>query len=89
MAFTAADSTLVIPGMSFGNLRIQFMDVSAVSGDTTGTITSSNVSALWHVIMPPGFTLTAAPTFAGRVCTLAFTVPATGAFGTVMCIGRS
>lgn len=59
-----------------GDFTMQLVDVSALSGATSGTLTPLSIARLAHVILPSGFVQSAAPTFSGATATLAFTVPA-------------
>jgi hypothetical protein len=88
MAFAATASTKEPRSFSIGPLKVQIFTVTAVSGDTSGTITASALNEAMHVIMDGGLNLSAAPTFSGNVVTLAFTDPAANAFGTAIVIGR-
>ena len=91
MAFAATDSvsgTGEARVWSVGPVKFQLMTWTAVSGDTTGTITADRLSRLMHVIVDGGIVFTAAPTYATNVATLAFAAtPAAGGAGTVLCIG--
>lgn len=88
MAFAATASTSEPRSFSIGPWKMQIFTITAVSGDTSGTITASALSQAVHVILDGKFVHTAAPTFSGNVVTLAFTDPAANAFGTAIVIGR-
>lgn len=88
MAFAATDSTKLAAAFSNGPYKIQILTFTAVSGDTSGTITCDQLIRADHVLMDGGLALTAAPTFSGNQVTLAFTDPAANAFGTCMVFGR-
>lgn len=75
MALSASASTKEPRAFSLGPLRCQIMTVTAASGDTSGTITASRLKEIHHIVMPPQFIHTAAPTYATNVATLAYTVP--------------
>lgn len=87
MAFTATASTAEPRSFSIGPVKVQMMTYTAVSGDTSGTITATNLTRAMHVICDGGLTWTAAPTFSGNAVTLAFTDPAANRFGTIMVLG--
>ncbi len=88
MAFAATASTKEPRSFSIGPLKIQIFTFTAVSGDTSGTITATGLKEAFHVIVTGGLVYTAAPTFSTNVATLAFTDPAANAFGTAIVIGR-
>lgn len=77
---------------SIGPVKQQVLNITAVSGDTTGTITATNFSQVDLVEVSGGMRLTAAPTFSNAVppvITLAFADPSTaGWFGTITIHGR-
>ncbi len=91
MAFAAVnltDGTRARPPISLGPVKVQFMKWTAVSGDTTGTITADGLHEVSAVVID-GLQQSAAATFATNVATIAFRDPSTtGALaGTVMVIG--
>lgn len=89
MAFSASNSTKEPRSFSIGPLKIQIMDWTAVSGDTSGTVTADGLSDAQHIILSGGpLTLTAAPTFSSNVVTLAFSDPAANRFGSLIVIGK-
>jgi hypothetical protein len=88
MAFAATASTKEPRSFSIGPLKMQIFTITAVSGDTSGTITASALQEAYHVVLDGKFVHTAAPTFATNVVTLAFTDPAANAFGTAIVFGR-
>lgn len=59
-----------------GTLDAQFIQISALSGATTGTLTATAIAEFQNVLLPKGFVQTAAAVYAGNAATLAFTVPA-------------
>lgn len=77
MAFVATDSTSTENrASSIGPVKIQFMDYSALPGDTSGTVTADELGKLFHVFMfNSQLRNSAAPTYSGNVATLTFTVP--------------
>lgn len=88
MSFAAVNSSVEPRASSLGPIRLQIMKFTAVSGDTAGTITAdAMMDRISHIIMDGGLKLTAAPTFAGNVATLAFADPAANAFGTILVFG--
>lgn len=72
---------------SLGPNKMQILNWTAASGDTSGTITADSLSRVDQVILSGAITLTAAPTYSGNVVTLAFTDPAADRWGQVICIG--
>lgn len=87
MAFAATLSTKETRKFTVGGpLKGELFTFTAVSGDTSGTVTSSNLHTIYHCIID-GVQSTAAPTFSGNVATVAFVNPAANAFGTVLLIG--
>lgn len=87
MAFSAVVSTSEPRAYSVGPLKKQILTYTAVSGDTTGTITATGMTTIKHIIIDGGLVYTAAPTFSGNVATIAFTDPVANRFGTVICWG--
>lgn len=88
MAFVATKSTAEPRAISVGPYKIQIYTYTAVSGDTSGTITADGMQdRITHIIMDGGLKLTAAPTFSANVATLAFSDPAANAFGTILVSG--
>lgn len=87
MAFAATASTSVARSFSIGPIKTQIMTFTAVSGDTSGTITADRLTTVMHVLLDGGLALTAAPTFSGNVITLAFTNPGANAFGSILVLG--
>jgi hypothetical protein len=89
MAFAATASTKEPRSFSIGPLKIQILTYTAADNDVAGTVTASALNEVFHIIVDGGMVLTAAPTFSGKVATLAFADPgAGGLFGTILCIGR-
>lgn len=88
MAFAAVDSTSEPRSFSLGPLKVQILTYTAVSGDTSGTITADALSSAQSVLMDGGLAFTAAPTFSGNVVTLAFTNPAANRAGTILVLGK-
>lgn len=88
MAFAASNSSKEARSFSIGPVKVQIMTYTAVSGDTSGTVTASALREVFHVIVDGGLNWSAAPTYSANVATLAFTDPAANAFGTIICIGR-
>lgn len=78
MAFATATITNQAPAYSEGDgLREQILTWTALSGDTSGTVTASNLIRLKAVLVLGGRLIhSAAPTYSGNAATLAFTVPA-------------
>ncbi len=88
MAFVATASTQEPRGFSIGPLKVQIFTWTAVSGDTSGTITATNMASARHVIIDGmGKGMSAAPTFSGNVVTLSFADPVANVAGTAMVLG--
>lgn len=88
MAFAATMSTSEPRSYSDGPMKKQFFTWTCVSGDTTGTITATGLSTVFHVIIDGLPAKSAAPTFSGNVATLAFADPVATIYGTGVCFGR-
>lgn len=88
MAFAATNLTGYPQSFSIGPVKVQLMNYTAVSGDTSGTITADNLSSIDAVVFGGGLLITAAPTISGNVATIAFTDPAANRAGTIMVVGR-
>ncbi len=78
MAITTTAPTNNANGFSYGDgVKAQFLDWSALSGATSGTVTANRLSLIRAILVLGGeLNHTAAPTFATNVATLAFVVPA-------------
>lgn len=88
MAFAAVVSTVEPRAISMGPLKLQIMTYSVASGDTSGTVTATNmVDRISHIVVDGGLSFTAAPTFSGNVATLAFADPAATRYGTILVYG--
>jgi hypothetical protein len=89
MAFAATMSTKEPRGFSIGPYKVQLFTWTAVSGDTSGTITCTGLASVDHVILDGmGKGMSAAPTFSGNVATVAFADPVATVFGTGIAFGR-
>lgn len=88
MSFAATASTKEPRSFSLGPIKAQLFTYTAVSGDTSGTITATGLHEAFHVLLDGGLVNTAAPTFSGNVVTLAFSDPAANRFGTAIVFGR-
>ena len=91
MAFAATDLTTEPRAFAVGPIKFQLMTYTAVSGDTSGTITADKLSdRINHIIIDGGLTLTAAPTYtngAPPTATLAFANPGANAYGNILVVG--
>ncbi len=76
MAITVSEPSVGARPIKMGTMDMQVMQVSALSGATSGTLTATSLPRLAHVILPSGFVQSAAPAISGSTATLAFTVPA-------------
>lgn len=88
MAFAAVNSTAEPRSFSVGPLKMQVLTYSVASGDTSGTVTADALSSISHIVLDGGLVLSAAPTFATNVATLAFVNPAATRYGTCIVFGR-
>jgi len=88
MAFTATDSTSEPRKFSQGPVNMQIMTWTALSGDTSGTVTADRLSTVTHIIIDGGLVMSAAPTYSGNQVTLAFNDPAASVFGTILVFGK-
>lgn len=88
MAFAASNLTAEPRAMSVGPYKIQLVTWSVASGDTSGTITCDSLYRVDQVYLSGGLTLTAAPTYATNVVTLAFVDPAATRYGTALIFGK-
>lgn len=87
MAFAASNSTKEPRSFSAGPVKFQIMTYSAASADTSGTVTASNLSQIYHIFLDGKLIHTSAPTFSGNVATLAFADPGATVYGTLICVG--
>lgn len=88
MAFAATASTSESRSFSLGPIKCQIFTWTAVSGDTSGTITATSLASVSHVLIDGGLINSAAPTFSGNVVTLAFNDPVANRFGTAIVFGK-
>ncbi len=88
MAFAAANLSAEPRAFSIGPYKIQLMTWSVASADVSGSITADSLSRVDAIYLSGGLTLTAAPTFATNVATIAFVDPAATRYGTVMVVGK-
>lgn len=89
----ASTSTGTGRSYSIGPVKQQVLNITALSGDTTGTISCLNFSQVELVEVSGGLRLTAAPTINNAVTpptvSLAFVDPSTGGyFGTLTIHGK-
>ena len=89
MAFASTLLSAEPRAFSVGPLKIEIHTYSVASGDTTGTVTATNLSSI-SAIMIDGVAgvATAAPTFSANVATLAFVNPAATRYGTITIYGK-
>lgn len=88
MSFAAANSAAEPRSFSIGPLKVQILTYSVASGDTSGTVTADALASISHIMLDGGLVLSAAPTFAANVATLAFVNPAATRYGTVIVYGK-
>lgn len=87
MALTATNLSAEPRSFSVGPLKMQLINFSIANGDTSGTITCDALSSVVYVSLH-GLALTAAPTFATNVVTLAFVDPTATRYGQCVAFGR-
>lgn len=87
MALVATNVTGEPRSFSIGPVKVQLINFSVASADTSGTITADGLSSIDQIIVT-GIVQTAAPTFSGNVATLAFVDPAATRYGQAIVIGR-
>lgn len=81
--------TAPVRAYSIGPVKQAEYAYTALSGDTSGSFTVGMMSQIDTVIVTGGMRLSAAPTIAGNVVTLAFVDPSTGGlFGTIEVHGK-
>lgn len=89
MALVATAISAEPRSYSIGPVKEQILIYTALSGDTSGTVTAAALKEIFAIVVDGGMRHSAAPTFAGNVATLAFVDPSTGGlFGTIRVIGR-
>lgn len=88
MAFAAVASTTEPRSFSQGPIKMQIFTWSVASGDTSGTITATSLTTVTHVILDGALLMTAAPTYATNVVTLAFSDPVATNYGTALVYGK-
>jgi hypothetical protein len=76
MSVTVSDASYEPRSVSIGPVKLQFVEIVAFGGATSGTVTASRLKEIYHILVPGIKSHTAAPTYATNVATLAFTVPA-------------
>src|SRR5271165_6927875 len=76
MALVTSDGSSEPRASSVGPLKRQHLLLTALSGDTSGTIVADCLYRLVAIVAPSAMVFTAAPTYATNVATLAFKVPA-------------
>lgn len=77
MAVTSSNLASYPQSFARGDLKVQYVNYSMISGATSGTVTADNLIRIMHILLLGGQVRhTSAPTFATNVATLAFTVPA-------------
>lgn len=88
MAFVATEVTSEPRSFSIGPVKVQMLNYTCVSGDTSGTVTATNLSSIDAVVVGGALAVTAAPTISGNTATIAFTDPAANRAGTIIVVGR-
>lgn len=70
------------------DVRLEYQNISAASGDTSGTLTARNLIRIDAVIVAAGLKLSAQPVISGLSVSLAFEDPAATVAGKVILIGK-
>lgn len=87
MALTSSDPSGEPRSFSVGPIKMQLIDIVVANGDVSGTVTCDRLSRVdWCQVH--GLGLTAAPTFATNVITLAFADPTATRYGQIVAFGR-
>jgi hypothetical protein len=87
MALSQSNASNEGRSFSVGPIKAQLIDITVASGDTSGSVTCDRLARVdWCIVS--GLTLTAAPTFADNIITLAFVNPAATRMGQVIALGR-
>ncbi len=76
MAITTTNPVQEPRSFSKGPVKFEIVNLSMISGTSSGTVTASNLKEMYHILIPGIKSHTAAPTFATNVATIACTVPA-------------
>jgi hypothetical protein len=87
MALSATSPTNESRAYSIGPQKVQQMNFSVASGDTSGTITFAGLSSIDFIIVA-GVVQTAAATFSGNVATVTFVDPAATRYGQAVAFGK-
>lgn len=89
MAFSASAVTAEPRSFSIGPWKIELQTYSVASGDTSGTITANALSSvIFAQVSGPAAVATSAPSYSGKVATLAFVNPAATRYGTIILVGK-
>lgn len=73
MALTAVNLTAEPRAFSVGPYKMQLMTITAVSGDSSGTITCDKLTRVDHIAVASGLQLLGVPSYSGNVATITFT----------------
>lgn len=88
MAFVATSQTLDgVKSHSVGPLKVEYVQISAASGDTSGTITAANLHTVVMAIVT-GVTMTSQPVCSGKTVTVAIADPLATVVGQAILIGK-
>lgn len=88
MAFSYTQKTIKgVSSYQSGPFKMEIGTYSAVSGDTSGTITAGSLHRIDFVHVVGSLALTADTTYSGATATLAFTDPVATVKGTVILYG--
>ena len=88
MAFVQTNLASEPRAFSLGPTRLQIVQATVVSGDTSGTVTADQLTSLDAVIVCGPLLLTAQPTISGNSATLAFADPVANRAVHILCLGK-
>lgn len=84
---STASTAFGSPTFSLGPVKVQYLDYTAVSGDTTCVATATGLSRVDYAMLH-GVAQTAAITYSGNTATFTFTDPAATRYCQIVCYGR-
>ncbi len=76
MAITTTLGSSAPTSFSKGPIKFQLVNLTMISGTTSGTVTAPGLNLMYHILIPGIKSHTTAPSFSGNVATIACTVPA-------------
>jgi hypothetical protein len=88
VAVATASTALAYPAFSFGPVKVQFMDISIISGDVSATATADRLSKVDYALLIADVAQSAVATYSNNVATFTFSDPAATIKGNVMLLGK-